>query len=477
MATFKPIAVNKTGVVLPYKEGQYIVATQPFSDGNATYQAGVYVDMLGGRQQLTMTGPKGDKGDTGATGATGPQGIQGERGEKGDTGADGVSPTVEVVHVDTLPAGQSATVENVGTQQDVRLVFGIPQGQQGIQGETGATGPQGEQGIQGPQGDQGIQGQQGVQGPQGIKGEQGPAGEDGRSFQIVAHVDSADDLPAPSSLFLGKAYSVGIQLPNDIYICMEQDGTLGWYNEGPIQGPRGEKGEQGIQGPQGEQGIQGPQGIQGATGPQGPAGEKGEQGERGPQGEKGSDATIDTSNFAKTNESNTFGNAQNFVQGAVFGFNDDRIRVGSTYSEGNQVLAVQFLNGNNRLDLPNKTGTVATLDDVGGGGELYEHNLYLYRANTFFLFCKLINHDSSAYTSSSQVITAMKNAGYMSPNSTDLFILAATGSHKSMDNNTIFGITITITDQLWLIYNMSSYNVGTYGAGTNFTVKDFVREL
>ena len=284
MATFKPIAVNKTGVVLPYKEGQYIVATQPFSDGNATYQAGVYVDMLGGRQQLTMTGPKGDKGDTGATGATGPQGIQGERGEKGDTGADGVSPTVEVVHVDTLPAGQSATVENVGTQQDVRLVFGIPQGQQGIQGETGATGPQGEQGIQGPQGDQGIQGQQGVQGPQGIKGEQGPAGEDGRSFQIVAHVDSADDLPAPSSLFLGKAYSVGTQLPNDIYICMEQDGTLDWYNEGPIQGPRGEKGEQGIQGPQGEQGIQGPQGIQGATGPQGPRGEPGVRGPEGPPG-------------------------------------------------------------------------------------------------------------------------------------------------------------------------------------------------
>ena len=294
MATFKPIAVNKTGVVLPYKEGQYIVATQPFSDGNATYQAGVYVDMLGGRQQLTMTGPKGDKGDTGATGATGPQGIQGERGEKGDTGADGVSPMVEVVHVDTLPAGQSATVENVGTQQDVRLVFGIPQGQQGIQGETGATGPQGEQGIQGPQGDQGIQGQQGVQGPQGIKGEQGPAGEDGRSFQIVAHVDSADDLPAPSSLFLGKAYSVGTQLPNDIYICMEQDGTLDWYNEGPIQGPRGEKGEQGIQGPQGEQGIQGPQGIQGATGPQGPAGEKGEQGERGPQGPKGEPGSMGT---------------------------------------------------------------------------------------------------------------------------------------------------------------------------------------
>ena len=311
MSTFKPIAINKEGVNLPVKDGQFITATQPFTDGTTTYPIGVYVDMLGARQQLTMQGPKGDtgatgpqgeqgiqgiqgpKGDTGATGATGPQGEQGIQGPKGDTGATGeagITPNVEVVHVDTLPPGQNATVENVGDGQNVRLVFGIPKGEtgeQGEQGEQGLQGPQGEQGVQGSQGLQGTQGPQGVQGIQGPKGEQGPAGEDGRSFEIVAHVQTVDQLPAPSSLYLGKAYSVGTTVPEDIYICLEVDGALTWHNEGALQGPKGDKGEQGIQGPQGEQGIQGAQGEQGVVGPQGPQGEQGVQGIQGPKGDKG----------------------------------------------------------------------------------------------------------------------------------------------------------------------------------------------
>lgn len=287
MSTFKPIAINKEGVTLPVKDGQFITATQPFTDGTTTYPIGVYVDMLGARQQLTMQGPKGE---TGATGATGPQGEQGPKGDTGATGEAGITPNVEVVHVDTLPPKQNATVENVGDGQNVRLVFGIPKGEtgeQGEQGEQGLQGPQGEQGVQGSQGLQGTQGPQGVQGPQGIKGEQGPAGEDGRSFEIVAHVQTVDQLPAPSSLYLGKAYSVGATVPEDIYICLEVDGALTWHNEGALQGPKGDKGEQGIQGPQGEQGIQGAQGEQGVVGPQGPQGEQGVQGIQGPKGDKG----------------------------------------------------------------------------------------------------------------------------------------------------------------------------------------------
>lgn len=276
MTTFKPIAVNRAGVVIPINDGQLIAANFPFTDeGGTTYEKGLYVDMLNVRQPLTTVGPQGPQGETGASGEPGPKGDTGDIGPRGETGADGITPTVQVVHVDTLPAGRKATVDDVGTPQDVRLVLGIPQGEIGPQGATGATGPQGPQGaqgIQGPQGDQGIQGAQGIQGPQGIRGEQGPAGEDGRSFEIVAHVDTVSELPAPSSLYLGKAYSVGAALPEDIYICLEVNGSLTWHNEGSIQGPQGEKGEKGIQGPQGEQGIQGQQGIQGATGPQGPAG-------------------------------------------------------------------------------------------------------------------------------------------------------------------------------------------------------------
>ena len=58
--TFEPIAIDEENVVLPYKEGYYIVATKPFTDGGTTYQPGVYVDMLGTRTQLTMKGEPGE---------------------------------------------------------------------------------------------------------------------------------------------------------------------------------------------------------------------------------------------------------------------------------------------------------------------------------------------------------------------------------------------------------------------------------
>lgn len=60
MAKFQPIAIYRSGVVLPYREGQFIVATEPFSDGTTEYEAGVYTDTPSGRAQLTMKGPKGD---------------------------------------------------------------------------------------------------------------------------------------------------------------------------------------------------------------------------------------------------------------------------------------------------------------------------------------------------------------------------------------------------------------------------------
>jgi len=96
-------------------------------------------------------GPKGEKGDTGAQGPIGPQGPQ------------GASASVSVNSTTTLPAGSSATVENIGTAQNVKLNFGIP------------TGPQGPQGEQGPQG---------AQGPQGLKGDTGAKGDDGAAATV-----------------------------------------------------------------------------------------------------------------------------------------------------------------------------------------------------------------------------------------------------------------------------------------------------
>ena len=113
-------------------------------------------------------GPAGPRGEQGERGEPGPQ------GEQGVPGRDGASATIEVASTTTLPAGSSATVENVGTDSAARLAFGIPKG------DKGDTGPQGVQGPQGPKGDTGETG------PQGPKGDTGPAGTDG--FSPVATV-------------------------------------------------------------------------------------------------------------------------------------------------------------------------------------------------------------------------------------------------------------------------------------------------
>lgn len=115
--------------------------------------------------------------------------------------------TVKVGTTTTLPAGSDATITNVGTLNHLVLDFGIPQGIQGEQGETGADGQnatitgatatvnnqvgtpsvtvtsggtefarsfnfdfknlKGEQGIQGIQGIQGVPGQDGADGKDG----------------------------------------------------------------------------------------------------------------------------------------------------------------------------------------------------------------------------------------------------------------------------------------------------------------------
>lgn len=94
-----------------------------------------------------LGGPKGDKGDKGDTGSRGPQGEPGN------------AATVYVGSTTTLPVGQDATVENVGTQYNAVLNFGIPQGPrgpQGIQGERGEPGQTGQTGPRGPQGERGT---------------------------------------------------------------------------------------------------------------------------------------------------------------------------------------------------------------------------------------------------------------------------------------------------------------------------------
>ncbi len=182
MTNFQPIAVNRSGVTIPYGLGQYIVATYPFTDGTTTYEAGVYVDMPSGRQQLTMQGPKGDPGTPGARGQQGIQGPQGIQGERGPAGTNGRSYEIngQVNTPEELPAPSATYLGEayfVGTTEP-RLVYACVEYNGAIQWENQGT-LQGPQGPQGPQGVQGVQGPQGIQGPQG---EQGPQGTPGKSF-------------------------------------------------------------------------------------------------------------------------------------------------------------------------------------------------------------------------------------------------------------------------------------------------------
>ena len=102
--------------------------------------------------------------------------LQGEPGE---------SATIDIGDTVTLPPGESATVENVGTSSKALLKFGVPEGvagKEGLPGPAGDPGPQGPQGIQGPAGDPGPAGpagEQGPAGPAGPAGDPGPAGPAG----------------------------------------------------------------------------------------------------------------------------------------------------------------------------------------------------------------------------------------------------------------------------------------------------------
>lgn len=74
-------------------------------------------------------------------------GPQGPKGDPGEPGKDGVSPTINVGTVTTLDAGSQASVSNSGSTTNVILDFGIPTGPQGIQGPAGADGVDGTDGV------------------------------------------------------------------------------------------------------------------------------------------------------------------------------------------------------------------------------------------------------------------------------------------------------------------------------------------
>lgn len=119
-------------------------------------------------------------------------------------------------------------------------------------------------------------------------------------IKVVGSVDTPEDLPDAETYQgeYGDAYTVGTELPYDMYVFTRPD--VGepinrWLNIGefPKPGPEGPKGEPGQDG----QSIVGPRGPKGDKGEKGDTGAKGDTGERGPrgfQGEPGQDGLPGT---------------------------------------------------------------------------------------------------------------------------------------------------------------------------------------
>ncbi len=109
-----------------------------------------------------------------------------------------------------------------------------------------------------------------IKGPRGATGPTGPTGPAGEGLRIDGTVASRADLPAKAEN--GTVFMVGEDTPREVCIYDERTGQ--WINQGKLQG------ECGATGPTGPVGATGPIG---ATGPMGEKGERGETGATGPE--------------------------------------------------------------------------------------------------------------------------------------------------------------------------------------------------
>lgn len=98
--------------------------------------ANVSVSVSGGTLHLSFSIPRGNDG---AQGEQGEQGMQGQTGPDGPVGPPFANAVVDAVN--TLNAGEPATVDLIFDGTNVRFTFGIPRGSDGA---TGATGENGE---------------------------------------------------------------------------------------------------------------------------------------------------------------------------------------------------------------------------------------------------------------------------------------------------------------------------------------------
>ena len=149
-------------------------------------------------------------GPTGATGPTGPAGPA----------------TISVGVTNTGNPGTSASVTNVGTNQNAIFDFTIPAGPTGPQGIQGIAGPTGDVGPTGPTGPAGPQGITGPQGPQGLVGPVGPAGSQGEQG-----IQGIQGPTGPALSTFGRKYNI-TETPLSLEANIGQNVALG--TTGPV---------------------------------------------------------------------------------------------------------------------------------------------------------------------------------------------------------------------------------------------------
>ena len=318
--------------------------------GESAYQVWLGNGHTGSEEDFlnSLKGEKGDKGDQGPQGKAGLDGLQGLPGPQG---IPGITPTIKVGSVTTIPSDQEAKASLVvdsDNPNSYSLNLAIPQGQKGADGAKGSAGdpsllvpefkignvttvtdptmasanlvknddnsytlnlalPQGKQGPQGIQGLKGDQGERGLQGPKGDtgakgdkgdQGETGPTGPQGKSAYQAwldagnsgTEQDFLNSLKAVEPVFkTGEVVTLSSGEKATVTINKDASGAI-LINFSIPQGPKGDQGPQGLTGktgPQGPKGEQGEQGLPGDPGKQGPVGPQGERGPQGIQGETG----------------------------------------------------------------------------------------------------------------------------------------------------------------------------------------------
>ena len=178
---------------------------------------------------------------------------------------------------ETLPAGSEAEVRREIDKNGLPvIVYGIPKGDKGDKGDRGDAFAYEDfteeqlnalKGVKGDKGDpfeyEDFTEEQ-LASLKGNKGDKGDKGDTGMGLTLLDYYPSLSALtaahPEPN---IGDAYGIGEAAPYDVFIYGENSG---WVNNGPLQGPEGQRGPVGPEGPAGADGQPGKDGDTGAAG-------------------------------------------------------------------------------------------------------------------------------------------------------------------------------------------------------------------